>query len=190
MSQIVENLKKNPSILFGIVALLVLGAVGILRANQLDELSNLEAELEAKLDRMSLNIKHSDNIEQETQRLRELVGAVDEGLFVANERSINIDFFYSLEDKLNMVISEVDQLTKQNIRYSKDGPDDLKRYSVIDYEMTVKGSFLEILQFMYEVHQITPVMRVLDFQIDPSTDIEETPGLLSAKIRIAVLARK
>ena len=190
MSELVENLKKNPSILFGVVALVVCFGVGFLRTNQLTKLSDLEAELNAKLDKISLNIKHSKNIEPDTQKLEELVGAIDERLFIAEERSTNIDFFYSFEDKLDIVISEVDQLEGSVVRFSGNGPDKLKLYSVVSYDITVSGSFHEILRFLYEIYQTDPIMRVSDFQIDATAGRDGTPGKLSASVRIAVLAAK
>lgn len=190
MSQFIENLKKNPSLLFGIVILIVCGGVGVLRANQLSKLSSQEAELNAKLDKIKLNIKHSANIEQDIQKLNELVGTIDERLFIGEERSTNIDFFYSFEERLNIVISEVKQLAESNVRFSKDGSDELKLYSVVDYDVTVSGSFYEILRFLYEIHRIDSIMRVSDFQIDVTGDRSGESGKLLAKVRISVLATK
>ena len=190
MNQIVENLKKNPSILFGIVALVIILTVGFLRFNQLTELSVLESELNLQLDRINANIKHSENIEQDTQKLKALVETIDERLFIAEERSTNIDFFYSFEDKLDILISEVDQLERKNIRFSKGGPDSLKLYSVINYEITVEGSFHEILRFLYEIYQTDNIMRISDFQINTTTDRAEASSILSAEVRVAVLAAK
>lgn len=191
MTQWIESLKRSPSILFGIVALIVCCAVGLLRTDQLTQLSSLEAELNARLDKISFNIKHSENIESDTQRLREIIEIVDERLFIEDERSTNIDFFYSFEDRLDITISEVNQLERGDIRYSEDGPDTLARYSVVYYEINVNGSFHEILRFLYEIYQIDPIIRISGLQI--GTDFgnsDATTGVLSAQIRAAVLAAK
>lgn len=190
MSQFTENLKKNPALLVGIVILIILGGVGVLRANQLSKLSGQEADLNAKLDKIKSNIKHSANIEQDIQKLNELVGSIDERLFVGEERSTNIDFFYSFEERLDIVISEVKQLEASNARFSEDGPDELKLYSVVDYDVTVNGSFHEILRFLYEIHRIDSIMRVSDFQIDVTGDKSVEPSKLLAKVRVSVLATK
>lgn len=190
MNRLIDNLKKNPAILFGIIILVVLGAIGLLRANQLTELSDLETELNTKLDKINLNVKYSENIEQDIQKLDELVENIDKRLFIVDERSMNVDFFYSFEDKLDIVISEVDQLEKGSARFSKDGPDELKNYSVINYDITVSGSFREIVRLLYEIYQVDPIMRISDFQIDATKDSNGKPGKLSAEIRVAVLAAK
>ena len=168
--------------------MVVCGAIGLLRANQLTELSDLETELNTKLDKISLNAKYSENIEQDTEKLKELVEMINKRLFIVDERSTNIDFFYSFEDKLDVVISEVEQLEKGSVRFLKDGPDELKNYSVINYDITVSGSFHEIVRLLYEIYQIDSIMRVSDFQIDATTDKDSTSSRLSAEIRVAVLA--
>ncbi len=190
MSQVIENLKRNPSLLVGIVILIVCGGIGALRANQLLKLSDQEAELSAKLDKIKLNIKHSANIEKDIQKLNELVGTIDKRLFVGEERSTNIDFFYSFEEQLDIIISEVKQLEASSVRFSKNGPDELKLYSVVDYDVTVSGSFHEILRFLYEVHRIESIMRVSNFQIDVTGDRSDESGKLLAKVRVSVLATK
>jgi hypothetical protein len=190
MSQLADNLKKNPSIPLGVVVLVVCGVIGFFRANHLTELSDLETELNAKLDKINSNVKQSENIEQDTQKLEEFVEIIDERLFVADERSMNIDFFYSFEDKLDIVISEVDQLEEKNARFSEDGPSKLKNYSVINYNVTVSGSFREIVRLLYEIQQVDHIMRVSDFQINTTNDRDDNTDRLSAEIKVAVLATK
>ena len=190
MSQFVERLKKSPSLIVGIVALIVCGGVGLLRAGQLNRLSDLEAELNAKLDKIRLNIKHSENIEQDTRELKRFVNLIEERLFVGEERSTNINFFYSFEDKLDIVISEVSQVTGNNSKFSKGGPNELTLYAVVDYSITLRGTFKEILRFLYEIDRIDSIVRVTDFQIDTAVGREDGPGKLLAKVRIAVLSTK
>ena len=190
MSQFVGNLKENPSFLVGFAILLACLIFGIIRSNQLTRLSVAEAELNTKLDKISFNIKNSEGIDQDIEALEELVGNIDERLFVSEERSTNIDYFYSFEKSLNIVISEVEQSEESSTRFSKDGPDELKLYSVVDYNITVNGSFHEILRFMYEIYQNDSIMRVSDFQMNATTDKNSESSELLAKVRVAVLATK
>lgn len=190
MSQFAENLKKNPSLLLGVFILVVCLAFGFLRASQLAKLSVAEADLNTKLDKISLNIKHSEKIDEDIQKLSELVGAIEERLFVGEERSTNIDYFYSFEEKLDIVISEVEQLDDSRGKFAEDGPHRLELYSVINYDIRVNGSFREVLRFLYEIYQIDSIMRVSEFQIDSSNNKGSETNELSAKVRVAVLARK
>lgn len=188
MNQLVENLKNNPSILIGIVALVICLGFGFLRSNQLTELSLAESELNTKLDKINFNVRNSENIEEDIQQLEGLKSAIDERLFIGEERSTNIDFFYSFEEKLDITISEVNQLERGNSRYSGEGPDELKLYSVVDYSITVSGTFHELLRFLYEIYQIDTIARVTKYEIYSA--INGKTDELSAKVQVAVLATK
>ena len=190
MNQLVEHLKKNPSLLAGILALILVGGFGLLRASQLTKLSQSEADLKIELDKMNSNVKHSKNIESDTQVLKTLVDSMENRLFVGEEQATNINFFYSLEDDLDIVISEVKQLEQTNPRFSEDGPDELKLHSVISYSITLNGAFQEILRFFYEIYQIDFIMRITDFEINAGYEDDNRADQLEAKVRIAVLAKQ
>ena len=191
MNSIIDHLKRSPVVIFGLVALVVCIGFGLLRSNQIKKLSALETELNAKLDTMRLNVNNSENIQSDIETLEGLLSAVDERLFISEERSTNIDFFYSFEEKLDIKISEVKQLEGTNPRYSPEGPNKLKLYTVIDYSITVSGTFHEILRFLYEIYQIDTIARVTEFKIDTNySNSESDPGALSAEIKVAVLAVK
>lgn len=189
MTPFVENLKKDPLLLVGIAALIFCLGFVLLSADQPTKLSAIESELNLQLDKINLNTKHSANIEAEIQQLETLVETINERLFIDAERSTNIDFFYSFEERMNIVISEVQQLDRSNPRFSKGGPDMLQLHSVVDYAITVRGTFHEIMQFLHEIYQMDTIARITEFQIN-SSDVRDYPGRLSAKIRVAVLAKK
>lgn len=188
MNQMINNFKKSPSILIGAVVLLICVGFVFFRANQLTKLSAREADLIMKLDTISRNVKNSQNIELNIQELEDLVDTINERLFIAEERSTNIDLFYSFEERLDIKISEVKQQDNLNSRFTEKGPDELKLYSVIDYSITVSGTFKEIVRFLYEIYQIEAIARVTEFQVEAG-DMEDS-GNLSAKINVAVLAQK
>lgn len=188
MNRFIEDFKKSPSFLIGIVMLIICIGFAFVRSNQLTELAAIEADLVQELDTISLNVKNSKDIEQDIQKLENMVNTIDERLFAVEERSANIDFFYSLEERLDVRISEVRQLNAANPRFSQKGPDRLKLYSVIDYSITVNGTFSEVLRVLYEIYQIEAIARVTEFEVDAS-NVEGSDDL-SATIKVAVLAQK
>lgn len=189
MVLIIEKLKQNVWLSVGILVILICGVVNLLRANQLSRFAAKEAELINQMDTINENQKKSQNIEQDIQELDAWVASINERLFVEEERAINIDFFYSFEERLDVLISEVKQLEEKNSRYAKNGLDELKLYSVVTYSITVNGSFREVLRFLYEIQQVESIMRVTDFQIDSTGKNDSGSGKLIAKLRVAVLAK-
>lgn len=188
MNLSIEKFKQNPLLAAGLAVILFCVGFIWLRANQMNRLTVREDELINQLETIRENIKHSKNIEQDIQDLEAQVAAIKERLFVKEERAINVNFFYKFEEKLNILISEVEQLDEENLRFVKNGPDELKLYSAIPYSITLDGTFQEILKFLYEIYQLEAIMRVTDFQVDAISKGDGLSRNLVATLRVAVLA--
>jgi hypothetical protein len=190
MNLILDKLKQYPlAVASGVLLVLFVGVL-FLRGDVVAELSAQEAELVARIRTIDGNIKNSKDLEQEVEALEAHVVSIDERLFNRQERAINTNFFYSFEDKIDILISSVSQLAVEDPALSKDGPNELKLHSAILYDITVKGTFKEILGFIYEIHRVDPLIRVSDFQIDSTGSKDAKRGDLVAKLRVLVLARQ
>jgi len=190
MSLIVDKLKQYPVAVIGAVVLILCMGVAFLRGGVVAELSAQETELIARIRTINDNVKNSKNLEQDVESLEGYVVSIDERLFDRNERSINTNFFYSLEDQLDIIISDVNQLTVEDPALIKGGPHELTLYSGIVYEITVSGTFQEILGLMYEIQKVDSLMRIANFQVDVANGKGATLGTLFAKLRVVVLAEK
>ena len=192
MNLLIEKFKQNPWLAFGLAFTLLCGGFTWIRANHLNQLTAKESELINQLETIRGNAKHSKNIEQDIQNLETHVASIDERLFSREERAINVDFFYKFEEKFNILISEVEQVDEENRRFAKDGFDELKLYSVIMYNITLDGTFQEMLKFLYEIYQLKAIMRITDFQINITDNYDDesrnVAANLTASLRVAVLA--
>ena len=187
MNQIVDQLKRYPIAVVAAVILILCLGVGFLRGDVVDELSTQETELVTRLGTINENVKNSNNLEQDAATLEGYVASIDERLFNRRARSINTAFFYSFEDKTKILISDVNQLSSEDPALVKGGPHELKLYSGISYEISASGTFQEILGFIYEIYKANALMRVADLQLD-TAERSATPGVLSARLRVIVLA--
>ena len=189
MSPIIDKLKQYPVAVIGAAVLLICVGVMFLRSNLVAELSAKETELIAHIQTINENVKNSKDLEQDRETLEGYVTSINERLFSRDERSINTNFFYAFEDTLDVRISDVNQLTVEDPALVKGGPNELTLYSGIIYEVSVSGTFQEILELLYEVHRLDSLMRVADFRVDVATGQGAAPGALFAKLRIIVLAK-
>lgn len=190
MNVIIDKLRDYPIAVVGALVFIVCVAVVFVRGDVVPELSVQETELIARLRTINDNVIDSKDLEQDAESLLSYVASIDERLFNRNERSINTAFFYSYEDKLDIIISNVSQLTDEDPALIKGGPNELSLHSGIVYEIRVDGTFQEILEFMYEIQQADALMRIANFEVYASTAVGAAPGTLSAKLRIVVLAEK
>ena len=190
MNLIIDKLRDYPIAVVGALVFIVCVAVVFVRGDVVPELSVQETELIARLRTINDNVIDSKDLEQDAESLLSYVASIDERLFNRNERSINTAFFYSYEDKLDIIISNVSQLTDEDPALIEGGPNELSLHSGIVYEIRVDGTFQEILEFMYEIQQADALMRIANFEVYASTAVGAAPGTLSAKLHVVVLAEK
>jgi len=190
MNLIIDKLRDYPIAVIGALVFVGCVAVVFVRGDVVADLSVQETELIARIQTINKNVIASKNLEQDVESLLGYVATIDERLFNRNERSINTAFFYSFENKLDIIISNVSQLTDEDPALIKGGPNELSLHSGIVYEIRVDGTFQEILGFMYEIQKADALMRITNFEVYVSTAQGAAPGTLSAKLRIVVLAEK
>ena len=190
MNLIIDKLRDYPLAVIGALVFVGCVAVVFVRGDVVADLSGQETELIARIQTINKNVIASKNLEQDVESLLGYVATIDERLFNRNERSINTAFFYSFENKLDIIISNVSQLTDEDPALIEGGPNELSLHSGTVYEIRVDGTFQEILGFMYEIQKADALMRITNFEVYVSTAQGAAPGTLSAKLRIVVLAEK
>ena len=190
MNLIIDKLRDYPIAVIGALVFVGCVAVVFVRGDVVADLSGQETELIARIQTINKNVIASKNLEQDVESLLGYVATIDERLFNRNERSINTAFFYSFENKLDIIISNVSQLTDEDPALIEGGPNELSLHSGTVYEIRVDGTFQEILGFMYEIQKADALMRITNFEVYVSTAQGAAPGTLSAKLRIVVLAEK
>ena len=190
MNLIIDKLRDYPIAVIGALVFVGCVAVVFVRGDVVADLSVQETELIARIQTINKNVIASKNLEQDVESLLGYVATIDARLFNRNERSINTAFFYSFENKLDIIISNVSQLTDEDPALIEGGPNELSLHSGIVYEIRVDGTFQEILEFMYEIQQADALMRIANFEVYASTAVGAAPGTLSAKLHVVVLAEK
>ena len=190
MNLVLIKLKQYPLAVVSAVLLLVCVSVLFLRATVVAELAVQEADLRTRIRTVENNALNSKGLEQQLADLEAHVESIEARLFDRSERAINTNFFYSFEDKANILISSVSQLSVEDPALSKDGPNELKLHSAILYDITVTGAFKEILGFIHEMYRVAPLIRVSDFQVNNVDGKDAGRAGLVANLRVAVLARK
>lgn len=186
-SFIIDKIKAFPIAVASAVIFLFL-VIGIfMRSGVADELSIQESELNSRLRVIDKNIKSSKDIEQNTEDLKLIVEEMDSMLLNRFERAVNISFFYEFEELANVVISDISQLSQADPIYDKDGPRPLKLHSTLVFNISLSGSFDNILKFCYEIQRADALIRIADFQVSRSKN-ELGGSDMEAQFRILAMA--
>jgi hypothetical protein len=187
-NKIVRILKNYPIAVLCAIVIVICGAVIFLRGGVAAELTAQEADLNVRIRMIDQNVKNAKNLAAEVEEIKVLVEQVEARLFSRNQRAVNINFFYALEDRLDVRISNIAQLPAGDATYSKGGPRELKLHSTIEYNISLNAHFDEILVFLFELHRVDPFIRVVDFEVAGSNNRASNEGLLEARLRVLVLA--
>ncbi|MEO0510850.1 MAG: hypothetical protein AAF065_13440 [Verrucomicrobiota bacterium] len=190
ISEIIGRLKQYPLAVICSVLLIVFVVLIFLRSGVAAQLSIQESDLNSRLRTIDQNKKNSTNLEQDLEDLEILVEQIDARLFNRDERAINTNFFYAVEDRVDVVISSMNQLAQRDAIYEEGGPRALKLHSTLVFDMSMRGNFENILRFFYELHRVDPLIRIAEFQVSGRGGAAASPDTLNAQLRVLVFAEK
>lgn len=188
-NKIVRLLKDYPLAVVCVLVIVLCSLAVFLRGGALLELSAKEADLNSRIRTIDQNVKNAKDLEAHVEEVEVLVEQVEARLFNRDQRAVNINFFYDIEDRLDVRISNIGQMPAEDSIYTKGGPRELKLHSTIGYNISLAGQFSEILTFLYELHRVDPLIRVADLQISGGGRNADD-GLLEARLKVIVLAEK
>lgn len=189
-NKIIRILKDYPIAVLSAVVIIVCGAAIVLRGGTALELTAKEADLNSRIRTIDQNVKNAKDIRKDVEEVELLVEQIEARLFNRDQRAVNINFFYAMENRMQVRIANISQMPTEDALYAKGGAKELKLHSTISYNLSVNGTFQEILAFFYELHRVDPMIRVADFQIAKGGSRGSDDNTLDARLRLLVLAEK
>jgi plasmid maintenance system killer protein len=188
--KMIRTLKAYPLAVLSVLVFLICSAVIHLRAGAVADLSVHEADLNLRIRTIDQNVRNANNLDKDFEEIKRLVDQIEARLFKRDQRAVNINFFYALENRLNVRILNISQMPNEDSLYAKGGARELKLHSTITYNISLNGNFENILLFLYELQRVDPLIRVVDFQIAKDNAQEADEECLDARLRLIVLAEK
>lgn len=187
--KMIRTLKAYPLAVLSVLVFLICSAAILLRAGAVADLSVHEADLNLRIRTIDQNVRNANNLDKDFEEIKRLVDQIEARLFKRDQRAVNINFFYALENRLNVRILNISQMPNEDSLYAKGGARELKLHSTITYNISLNGNFENILLFLYELQRVDPLIRVVDFQIAKDNAQEADEEYLDARLRLIVLAK-
>lgn len=188
--KMIRTLKAYPLAVLSVLVFLICSAAILLRAGAVADLSVHEADLNLRIRTIDQNVRNANNLDKDFEEIKRLVDQIEARLFKRDQRAVNINFFYALENRLNVRILNISQMPNEDSLYAKGGARELKLHSTITYNISLNGNFEDVLLFLYELQRVDPLIRVVDFQIAKDNAQEADEECLDARLRLIVLAKK
>ena len=188
--QLIRTLKHYPLASICGVLLVLLVAFIVVRGDTASQLEVREDELNSRLSKIDINAENAKGLEADVNSIEAAVDYKDERLFNRGQRAINTNFFYSLEEEADVLVTQVSQSPQEDPVLGAGGPRELKLHDVIVYSISVDGNFEGILRFLSALHHVKPYIRVADMTLSASDRRGASRAALTAKLRVLVLAKK
>lgn len=186
---ILAKIKQYPIAVGGGVLVLVMLVLLYFRGGNVPALDERYEALKAEISVISANRDNAAGLEDDVAAINTLLEEVESELLVRDQRAINVNFFYELEEAMPVRLISVNQLDPAPTggRGPKP-PNALDHYEVITFTLVAEGTFEEMLDFLYELRTGDKLLKVRDLVALPSG--EGGPDQLSVELTIQGLGKK
>lgn len=191
---IVAYLKKNYVIAAsGAVVILCLG-VHFVRNEQITRLIADYDDLNVRRSRILKNMKFGSDLETDLEALRTMKEDVESRLFLPADLASNQRYFYQVESQTGVAISNLQQIIKP-LPIGRDKKKARKlaaraKYQGIVYDMTISGSYTQILDFMREVEGGHAFTSVDGFSVVQGKAAGGRQDMVTMRLSVEVLGKK
>jgi len=184
---VIEILKRYPvaiiSTIFALICLLVI----FFRGDISSDLEGVESDLNRSITTLNTNAKNAPALAEEVELIEALVEKIDIHLFDREQRAVNTNFFYTLEELLPIRLNGVNQTGAQVPNIQVKGKNALKLYGYLTYDIAIQGSYDDVVRLLKEISSFNAFIRVVGVQMAGSRAANKQNQI--ARIRIAVLAK-
>lgn len=183
---LIDFIKKYP--LATVCVLVLIGSVAaiFLRGDLSSELESEEVALNSRLKVLNANTKNSVGLEANVNTLQAQVDSFKSRLIDPEQRAVNINFFYSLEQLAPIRISGVNVAGGNDPNFARSGPNTLTQNNHSLYDLVIQGTLQDILIFLNKISNVDPFLRVTKCTLTSASMAEKT---FSARLRLVVLSK-
>ncbi|MGF1530324.1 MAG: hypothetical protein ACFCU4_03075 [Puniceicoccaceae bacterium] len=186
MSSLAQKFLRRYPVAVGLGILLVfLLGFFIFRGARLESLIAERDDLETQVRRMEINVQNLKGIKEHTVQLKEQLVPLSKKLIKAEDQSLNLDFFYRLEQDYPVQITPAQQSTAIRKRDGKNNPWALKKHGEVRFSLAVNGPLREVLRLMNDLGTLDKFIAIRGAQITPSA---RDPEVASATLSLDMLA--
>ena len=185
--QIFGYLKKYPLAITCLVIFAAGGALSFVRGGQIADLAVEEESLNARQRVIERNVRNASDLKDDLEQVQAAVEVMQSRLFRRDERAVNANFFYDMEDLFDVRISQIKQQAEGYPFYAQDGIHELKLHSTIVYSIGLVGQMESILSFVHQLKEVDPFIRVVNLRL-VSGNQNAVAGNLECSLTLVVLS--
>lgn len=181
-AQLLARLRAYPlaTALFALV--IVLAVFWYIRGGPAAEVQSEHQRLQLEWDRITANLNRAEGLGADLEALRAAVEEIGEHLIDPDEKAINYQYFYGLEQATGvriLLLEQSDQLPAV--------PGDA-RYQPVEFRLSATGDFRSLADFIYRIERGAQFARLDSFRLLTPNELDLTT--LNFEANIAMLAAR
>jgi hypothetical protein len=186
VKKVLAKLRAYPIALIAGFCVVAFSAVIFLRSSSL---AAFESELETRegeWQRMNSNLMRARDLAIHLARIQEIQETVNRRLMDPEERAINYDYFYSLEERSGVRLVSLNQsgvIATKNATLA--GIEEFKEYQIIGYAVSIEGTFDQVVHFLTTLINGEHFARLSGFTVSHAQ--KSAMGALSVNLQMQVL---
>jgi hypothetical protein len=162
----------------------------IMRGPKIQEYESQQTDLERKWQNIQTNVERSTGLEDDISSIEDGLSSIRERLMNVDNVASNYEFFYELERLAGVTVRQFSQGVASDGATLPLGRDSLRHFSVIPYDIVMKGTLQQILSFLDLLDRQDFIVRMDLLNVSKSGGEESDPDQLNARLRCHVLAFK
>lgn len=190
---ILSYLRKNYVIAICSAVVVVCLGVYFVRNDQITRLAADADDLSVRHSRILKNLKFASDIEADLEEIKRMDAEVNARLFAPEDLATNQRYFYQVESATGVEMSNIQQVIKPLPDAKKDKKArkkaEMSPYQEILYDMSVTGTYLEVLSFVRAIEGGSAFAVVESVSITGAKNTVGEPEV-EMRLSVSVLGRK
>lgn len=188
LDTLVAKLRLYPIAVGAGLLALALAGFAYFRMDAVPTLSKEEAELTSQVQTMDRNVTQAVDLSEQLDELKAAIATVNERLVEREQRAINYQYLYDLEQGSGVRISGLAQnevVTDARQRAGKPSP---KEFVGVPFNVTVQGTFGAVMEFLHRLETGRRFARIDTFSV--TTAPGTSPDAVSLTLQFEFLGKK
>ncbi|MDQ8183396.1 hypothetical protein [Pelagicoccus sp. SDUM812005] len=190
---ILSYLRKNYVIAICSAVVVVCLGVYFVRNDQITRLAADADDLSVRHSRILKNLKFASDIEADLEEIKRMDAEVNARLFAPEDLATNQRYFYQVESATGVEMSNIQQVIKPLPDAKRDKKArkkaEMSPYQEIIYDMSVTGTYLEVLSFVRAIEGGSAFAVVESVSITGAKNTVGEPEV-EMRLSVSVLGRK
>lgn len=190
LSSISKIIRQYPILFVCSVVTLLTLVLLFMRGPKAAQFESQLADLEREWQNIQTNLERSAGLEEDIESLEAGLEEVQTRLMKVEDVASNSEFFYNLEEQTSVEFQGFSQGQSTNGQGLNMSVEELRHFSVIPYDIRLRGNLDSILAFVDTLDRQNFIIRLDTLNLSRSQDEQSDPNLLSGRISCNVLAHK